>query len=506
MRGFRIELGRDRGRAGARTRRCARRWWSCARTRRATRGWWPTSCPATGAAVDARRAAALPARAAARVHGARRPSSSLDALPLTPNGKVDRKALPAPDGARGRSAAATSRRGRELERAIAAVWREVLRRRARSGVHDNFFDLGGHSLLLRPGARAACERRSARELSMVDLFQYPTVAALAAHLVERRRAGDAARASPARAARAAAARRATRGASARRIADHRHGRPLPGRARRRRVLAQPARRRRVDHASSPTRSCAPPASTPALLARPALRAGRAACSTASTCSTPASSAISPREAEVIDPQQRLFLECAWEALEDAGYDPERYRGRDRRLRRRRHEHATCCNLLLEPGAARGRSAGCQLLIGNDKDFLATRVSYKLNLRGPERRRADRLLDLAGRGPPGLPEPARRRVRHGAGRRRRRSRVPQRRGYLYQEGGILSPDGHCRAFDAAARGHGRRQRRRRRRAEAAGGRARRRRHDPRGDPRLGDQQRRRRARSATPRRASTARPR
>ena len=49
----------------------------------------------------------------------------------------------------------------------------------------------------------------------------------------------------------------------------------------------------------------------------------------------ASSAISPREAEIIDPQQRLFLECAWEALEDAGYDPERYRGADRRLRRRR---------------------------------------------------------------------------------------------------------------------------------------------------------------------------
>ena len=83
-----------------------------------------------------------------------------------------------------------------------------------------------------------------------------------------------------------------------------------------------------------------------------------------------------------------------------------------------HEHATCSEPalatreLLEPARRAARST-----IGNDKDFLATRVSYKLNLRGPEPHRADRLLDLAGRGPPRLPEPARRRVRHGARRRR-----------------------------------------------------------------------------------------
>ncbi|MCW5623206.1 MAG: hypothetical protein KIT73_00620 [Burkholderiales bacterium] len=50
------------------------------------------------------------------------------------------------------------------------------------------------------------------------------------------------------------------------------------------------------------------------------------CSTGSISSTPASSAYSPREAEILDPQQRLFLECAWEALETAGCDARRYRG------------------------------------------------------------------------------------------------------------------------------------------------------------------------------------
>ena len=78
------------------------------------------------------------------------------------------------------------------------------------------------------------------------------------------------------------------------------------------------------------------------------------------------------------------------------------------------------------------------------------MSYKLNLRGPSVDRADGLLDVAGRRPSGLSEPARRRVRHGARRRRVGPRSAARR-LLYQEGGILSPDGHCRAFDADAKG-------------------------------------------------------
>ena len=108
------------------------------------------------------------------------------------------------------------------------------------------------------------------------------------------------------------------------------------------------------------------------------------------------------------------------------------------------------HLLTNPPGPRHRRPVCRSLLGNDKDFLATRVSYKLEPARAERQRADRLLDLAGGGPPRLPEPAQRRVRHGA-RRRRLDRTCRKAGYLYQAGGILSPDGHCRAFDAAAAG-------------------------------------------------------
>ncbi|WP_051060571.1 non-ribosomal peptide synthetase [Nocardiopsis baichengensis] len=101
----------------------------------------------------------------------------LDPLPLTPSGKVDRAALPAPGPDRP-SGAAPPRDG--YERAVADAWCAALGAE-RVGVHDNFFDLGGHSLLL-VRVQALLKDRLDRDVSMVDLYSHPTVAALAAHL------------------------------------------------------------------------------------------------------------------------------------------------------------------------------------------------------------------------------------------------------------------------------------------------------------------------------------
>ena len=169
----------------------------------------------------------------------------------------------------------------------------------------------------------------------------------------------------------------------------------------------------------------------------------------------------PREAEVIDPQQRLFLECAWEALERAGYDPERYAGAVGVYRRRGCEHlpASTCSATRQLSRPLGVVPGSR--IGNDKDFLCRRASaYKLEPARPERHRADRVLDLAGRRPPGLPEPAQRRVRHGAGRRRLGPGRRSASGYLYLRGGILSPRRPLPRVRRRAQRHGLRQRRRR----------------------------------------------
>jgi amino acid adenylation domain-containing protein len=104
----------------------------------------------------------------------------LEALPLTPNGKLDRKALPVPDGASREAGESYVAPRSELERIIADVWQEVLEVE-RVGVHDNFFGLGGHSLLLiRVNGKLRETLRA--ELPVIEMFKYPTVSALAEHL------------------------------------------------------------------------------------------------------------------------------------------------------------------------------------------------------------------------------------------------------------------------------------------------------------------------------------
>jgi aryl carrier-like protein len=104
----------------------------------------------------------------------------LEALPRTPNGKIDRKALPEPGREAPLTATAFVAPETELEKTISSVWQELLHLE-RVGKHDNFFDLGANSLLM---VQANSRLRTAlhRELSLVDLFRYPTVNALAAHL------------------------------------------------------------------------------------------------------------------------------------------------------------------------------------------------------------------------------------------------------------------------------------------------------------------------------------
>lgn len=159
--------------------------------------------------------------------------------------------------------------------------------------------------------------------------------------------------------------------------------------------------------------------------------------------------ISPKEAEIMDPQHRVFLECAWEALEHAGCDPEREEGLIGVFASQSMNTYLPANLAAHPGLAE-LVGGYQLMLANDKDYLPTRVSYKLNLRGPSLNvqtgcssslvavclACQHLLtyqcDLALAGGVSIT-------------------CPRKQGYRYQEGGILSPDGHCRAFDAKAGG-------------------------------------------------------
>lgn len=166
-------------------------------------------------------------------------------------------------------------------------------------------------------------------------------------------------------------------------------------------------------------------------------------------------AIPPKEAQRIDPQHRVLLEVAQTVLENAGYAPEMFTGKIGIFAGTSQNSYLLNNLLSAPGASREFAAGYPVkdfatLFGNDKDFITTRIAYKLNLTGPAvnvqcacstslvavAQACESLLngssDLALAGGVSIT-------------------FPQRRPYLYTPDGMASADGHCRTFDAAATG-------------------------------------------------------
>ncbi|RCJ40972.1 polyketide synthase [Nostoc minutum NIES-26] len=163
--------------------------------------------------------------------------------------------------------------------------------------------------------------------------------------------------------------------------------------------------------------------------------------------------FTPKEAEITDPQHRLFLECVCQALENAGYNSETYPGQIGLFAGVALSSYLLTNIFSNFYAHRDLLKPAEtfkIFIGNDKDHLPTQISYKLNLRGPSVNvqttcstslvavhfACQSLLngesDIALAGGVSIT-------------------VPEITGYYYEQGGIVSPDGHCRAFDANAGG-------------------------------------------------------
>lgn len=158
---------------------------------------------------------------------------------------------------------------------------------------------------------------------------------------------------------------------------------------------------------------------------------------------------SVRESETMDPQHRIFLECAYNAFEDAFIDPSLYWGEIGVYAGTTMNTYVPYNLMAN-GEVYNVIGDLQTMIGNDKDYLATRVSYKLGLTGPSmsvqtacssslvavhvavRALLDGECDVALAGGSSL-------------------RMPHAAGYMANPGGTSSPDGHCRAFDKDSKG-------------------------------------------------------
>jgi acyl transferase domain-containing protein len=377
----------------------------------------------------------------------------LPEMPRTPNGKLDRRALPAPMAVATELAAVYAPPRTTIERILSEVWQQVLCRE-KIGMHDNFFDLGGHSLLLAQ-VRTILRETHHLDIPIIEMFRYPTVNLLARYLGAKDNDHDGSQAQSHQ--------------NRREHADYRTkelGRTRGGREGHRPDIAIIGMAGRFPGARNIGEFWCN------------LRNGVETISTVSDDELRASGAdeallrnphyvkaggflddieqfdasffgFNPREAEITDPQHRVFLECAWEVLENAGYDPQQFAGRIGLFAGESINSYLYSNIFGNPDLLNA-IAGFQTIVANDRDFLATRVSYKLNLRGPSvvvqsacstslvavHLACQSLLngecDMALAGGVSV-------------------KVPHRIGYHYQESGIRSPDGHCRPFDAEAAG-------------------------------------------------------
>ncbi|HEV2855694.1 MAG TPA: SDR family NAD(P)-dependent oxidoreductase [Thermoanaerobaculia bacterium] len=321
--------------------------------------------------------------------------------------------------------------GDELERRLAAIWKRHLG--VDAGPEENFFDLGGNSLL---GLQVIADvnRELGVEVTPVALFESPTVRALARQLSPEPQAD------PER-------RQARRQAVGERdIAILSMAGRFPG-ARDIDQFWENLRAGRETISFFTDEELIAAGTDPELLRDPNYVRARPVLDDVERFDA-AFFGYTPRDAELMDPQHRVFLECAWEALEQAGYDSERFGGRVG-VYAGGSISAYMANIYSNPELV--ESVGTfPILIGNEKDAITTKVSYKMNLRGPSlavqtfcstslvavhlacQALANGECEMALAGGISII-------------------LPQVSGYLFQEGGIGSRDGHIRAFDAGASG-------------------------------------------------------
>ncbi|WP_137918853.1 non-ribosomal peptide synthetase/type I polyketide synthase [Hydrogenophaga sp. 2FB] len=357
-------------------------------------------------------------------------------IPLLPNGKINRHALLPPSGARPELSVPYQAPVNALEAGCCEVFGTVLSI-DQVGRLDNFFDLGGNSLLAMR-VLEGLTRLTGKTLSAPTIFAHPSPATLAECLAPPSEQNEAAVAIPKKARRVyhdddpiaivGMAGRFPGAATVEALWDN----LIAGR----------------DAITQFTLDTLDPSVPSTLRDDPNYVKARGVVDGIELFDN-AFFGISAREAEVMDPQHRVFLEIAWECLERAGYAPDRTEqavGVFAGVYTPTYLHR---NVMAHPEAI-DRLGEFQVMVGNDKDYVATRVAHKLNLKGPAiaihtacstslvaiAQAVDSLrlgrCDMALAGAASVTS-------------------PPRSGYLYQEGAMLSRDGHTRTFDGDASG-------------------------------------------------------
>ncbi|MCI0471856.1 MAG: phosphopantetheine-binding protein, partial [Candidatus Aminicenantes bacterium] len=363
--------------------------------------------------------------------------SLLEKLPLTASGKIDRKALDSmKSGMKERAAHAAPRR--EIEKKIADIWKEVLKLDD-VGIFDNFFDLGGNSLNILT-VNNKIKKAFERDIPVAKMFTYSTIHSLANYIhpddMKDTLTGK------------------MEAAIKDSIGNTEAGLEVA-------VIGMVGRFPGAKNITEFWNNLKNGVESITFFSDEELEKEGVDLDILKKPDYVKASGIlegieyfdasffgyTPREAEIMNPEMRFFHECAWEALEDAGYNPESYDGLI-------GVYAGASSNFLWEGIA--LLAGKNREIGDFAaghlactDFITTMISYKLNLKGPSSfiqtacstslvaiHYAYRSL-LSGECHMALAGGVKLNVK--------------KQGYLYQEGMVSSPDGHCRAFDAQADG-------------------------------------------------------
>ncbi|MAU17386.1 MAG: type I polyketide synthase [Muricauda sp.] len=357
----------------------------------------------------------------------------IDGFPMTRNGKIDKKSLPKPEYQRPDSAPIYRKPRTGPEKEIAKIWAETLHI-PKIGIDDNFFEMGGNSLLVQK-LSVEMEQRLSIKVPVTKIYQNPTISELAEFLKnddekpyfnwssvkkKERLSKD-----------VAIIGMAGRFPGADTIDELWE------------VLKQ-GKETTSFFTEDELDKCVPES-----LRKDPLYVGARGIIPSAKQFDARFFGISPKLADAMDPQQRLFLEISWELLEQTGYLPKHYDGTIGVYAgaggNTYYYNNVLCNrdLLDQVGEFQANTV-------NDKDYIATRTAYHLNLKGPavnvysacstsllaiaeavEAIRSDR-CDVAIAGAASVTS-------------------PMNSGHLYQEGSMLSSDGHCRPFDAKGTG-------------------------------------------------------
>jgi len=357
----------------------------------------------------------------------------LNELPKTTSGKVDRKALPKPDMSRPDLANLYKAPLSPIEKNITGIWSDLLLI-DKIGVDDNFFQLGGNSLLALK-AVAMMKQQFNYEVPITKLYQFPTVNGVVNFIGGGNKVSV----------------------------------PLPAKRNKTKsfnndiaIISMAGRfpgANTIDEfwdllaQGKETISFFSEAELDASIPQnikndPAYVKARGVIDKADEFDA-GFFGFNPRNAELMDPQQRVFLEIAWEALENSGYLPQRYAGSVGVFAGTGYNTYFTNNVLAHPNLVENAGQFNVRLL-NEKDYIATRTAYQLNLKGPAvavySACSTSLLAIAQ---------AVSSIRDGqcdialAGAASITS--PLKSGHFYEEGSIMSKDGHCRPFDADATG-------------------------------------------------------